>query len=160
MNGCRASLRRSESHVAGHEGPVANPRLRVQDRLNADQETEERRIKDQPGRRFDGGAAAMTHGPGSATDIVDPERRQAEAFAEAIFEDLARRHSEMPITGFIIAVPPSFLGILRDKISDDLHKRRSSKDNCGGGPKGLDKHACPRAPECPTRKPLGRISDL
>ena len=103
-----------------NEGPVANPRLKVQDRLNADQETEEKRLKDQPGRRFDGGAAAMTRGPRSAMDVDDPEKRQAEAFAEAIAGDLARRHGKMPIPGLIIAAPPAFLGILRDKMSDDL----------------------------------------
>ena len=103
-----------------NEGPVAKPRLRVQDRLDADQETEEKRLKDQPGRRFDGGAAAMARGPRSAMDVEDPQKRKAEAFAEAIVEDLIRRHGRTPISGLIIAAPPAFLGILRDKMSDEL----------------------------------------
>lgn len=104
-------------------GPVAQPDLQIDDHVEFDWDKNERMNSDRAGRRFDGGAAAVSGGQRSAMELPDLEARHAEESAEKIVEMLTDRHHREPFSGLYIAAPPAFLGVLRQKITDELRGR-------------------------------------
>ena len=75
-----------------------------------------------PGRRFDGGSAAISGTSRSAMEPTAPTVTLADAFAEHLVSTLADRPQSTPIGGLIIVAPPSFLGTIRQKMNEDLRK--------------------------------------
>ncbi len=102
---------------AGH---VAQPELQVDAYAEFDWDAEERMDSDRPGRRFDGGAAASAGGGRSAMEAPDLAAKKAEVAAEKIVDALAERHRKSPIGGLLVVSPPAVLGVLRQKITDEL----------------------------------------
>ncbi len=103
-------------------GAVAQPELQIEASLEYEPDEDAPGISARPGRRFDGGAAAASGGPRSAMETPDLDAKQAESFAEVIVAALIRRQKKAPIGGLILAAPPAFLGVLRQKMSDNLGK--------------------------------------
>jgi protein required for attachment to host cells len=59
---------------------------------------------------------------GHATSTeVSPTRHEAERFAEQIRDYVCHAHSERRFETLWMVAPPSFLGILRDKLGKVLH---------------------------------------
>lgn len=105
---------------AGH---VAQPDLQVETHADFDWDKDEMMDSDRPGRRFDGGAAAVSGGARSAMEPPDLDAKHAEESAEKIIEMLTDRNSRTPFSGLHIAAPPAFLGVLRQKITDELRSK-------------------------------------
>lgn len=108
--------------ILSNAGAVAQPELHVEESFESDLAGALAGNSAPPGRRFDGGAAAVAGGSRSAMEAPDPEAKRAELFAERIVAALARRHRRTPIKGVLLVAPPSFLGVLRQKMSADLRK--------------------------------------
>ncbi len=100
-----------------NRGAVAEPRLEIESHLDAADLPRTTEESDRPGRRFDGGAAGVSR---SAMESTDVGARQAEAFADAVVGAMARRHARHPINELTLAAPPSFLGLLRRALPEDL----------------------------------------
>ena len=82
-----------------NDGSVAQPELIVEEHFEIERD-EEAGQSDRPGRRFDGGAGATSHRQRSATE----------------------RQSKDPFGGVVLVAPPTFLGILRNRMGEDLSK--------------------------------------
>jgi protein required for attachment to host cells len=103
-------------------GDVAQPELQVDAHLQSPPRDDAVDNGGSPGRRFDGGSAAITGTSRSAMEAADPEAKQAEAFAGNLVSTLNNRHQSTPIGGLIIVAPPSFLGMIRQKMNEDLRE--------------------------------------
>ncbi|WP_170611151.1 baeRF12 domain-containing protein [Ruegeria arenilitoris] len=103
-------------------GAVAQPVLQIEKSIERPKHAGEVGNPDRPGRRFDGGAAAVSGSSRSAMEATDVEAKRAEAFAVSIVSALGERHRKNPIGGLIIAAPPNFLGILRQNMDHDLRQ--------------------------------------
>ena len=101
-------------------GQMAQPELQVEAYAEFDWDTEERMNSDRPGRRFDGGAAASAGGARSAMEAPDLAAKKAEVAAERVVDALTDRHRKSPISGLLVVAPPAVLGVLRQKITDEL----------------------------------------
>lgn len=101
-------------------GPVARAELQISETLTSDAEGEEADVTSPPGRRFDGGAAAISGGQRSAMETSDIAQKRAEEFAGKIVSHLAERHRNTPIRGMVLVAPPAFLGVLRKKMGQEL----------------------------------------
>lgn len=103
-------------------GAVAQPKLHIEESIERPRDEDETGNSARPGRRYDGGAAAVSGSSRSAMEIADTEAKYAETFAEKVVSVLDKRHHESPMGGLIIAAPPSFLGVLRRKMNDNLQQ--------------------------------------
>lgn len=103
-----------------NRGPVAQPELEVAEHLEAEDRRAEMFDADRPGRRADGGAHAASGGPRSAMETRDVGELLAVSFAETLVDHLAGLHHRSPLTGIILVAPPSFLGLLRRELKDEL----------------------------------------
>jgi protein required for attachment to host cells len=103
-----------------NDGAVAQPELIVETHFEIEEDEMVSVQTDRPGRRFDGNAAATMHGQRSAMEMPDLARRQAEGFADRLLKYLTHRQSRDPFRGVVLVAPPAFLGILRDRMDDDL----------------------------------------
>ncbi len=103
-------------------GAVAQPELHIEKSIERSKDMGNASNPDRPGRRFDGGAAAVSGSSRSAMEATDVEAKHAEAFAVAVVSALGERHRKKPIGGLIIAAPPTFIGILRQKMDQDLQQ--------------------------------------
>ena len=103
-------------------GAVAQPELQVDAHLQPPEGTSEAENGIRPGRRFDGGSAAISGTSRSAMEATDPKTKHADAFAGHLVSTLNDRHQNTLIGGLIIVAPPSFLGMIRQKMNEDLHK--------------------------------------
>ena len=101
-------------------GPVAQPELKVDAHATFEWEPEELMNSDRAGRRFDGGAAALSGGARSAMELPDLETRHLEAVAETVLGMLSDRHRQSRLGGLLIVAPPALLGILRRNMTRDL----------------------------------------
>ncbi len=104
-----------------NDGSVAQPELIVEEHFEIERD-EEAGQSDRPGRRFDGGAGATSHRQRSAMEMADPARKLAEGFADTIVQYLTERQSKDPFGGVVLVAPPTFLGILRNRMGEDLSK--------------------------------------
>ena len=75
---------------------------------------------DRAGRRFDGGAAAVSGGARSAMELPDPMAKQMEGTVKKIIQMLSDRQQESPLGGIYIVAPPTLLGLLRQKLDGEL----------------------------------------
>ena len=105
---------------AGH---VAQPDLQVDAHSEFDWDKDQMMNSDRPGRRFDGGAAAVAGGARSAMELPDLEAKHAEESAERIIETLTHRHQRSAFSGLHIVAPPAFLGVLRQKMTPELRSK-------------------------------------
>ncbi|KUJ77189.1 host attachment protein [Ruegeria profundi] len=103
-------------------GAVAHPEFHIEESIERPQDEDEAGNSARPGRRFDGGAAAASGSSRSAMEATDAEAKHAEAFAVDVVSALGERHQKKPMGGLIIAAPPSFLGILRQKMDHSLQQ--------------------------------------
>lgn len=103
-----------------NRGAVAQPDLKVERHFEVDMDDADMTPADRPGRRFDGGAAAMTTGQKSAMEAPDPARKVAEGFADEIVDYLVHRQETDPFGGILLVAPPTFLGLLRARMDDGL----------------------------------------
>lgn len=101
-------------------GPLAQPELQVAEHAEFDRDMEELMDSDRSGRRFDGGAAATSGGARSAMEMPDLEAKHLEDVAERILAALTDKHQKSPVGGLLIVAPPTFLGVMRQKMSDEL----------------------------------------
>ena len=101
-------------------GQVAAPELHVDAHVEFEWDADEKMNSDRAGRRFDGGASAVAGGARSAMEMPDLSARQAEESADRLLEVLAERHHQSPFGGLHLVAPPAFLGLLRQKMSDEL----------------------------------------
>ena len=103
-------------------GAVAQPELQVDAHLQPPPQDDAVYNGGSPGRRFDGGSAAITGTSRSAMEATDPKAKHADAFAGHLVSTLNDRHQSTPIGGLIIVAPPSFLGMIRQKMNEDLRE--------------------------------------
>lgn len=103
-------------------GPAAQPDLQIDETIENEVDEAGAGVAAPPGRRFDGGAAAMAGGARSAMEFPDTERKRNEEFAETIVAALVRRHAAGDFRSLVLVAPPAFLGGLRRKMNHDLEK--------------------------------------
>lgn len=103
-------------------GAVAQPELQVDAHLRPPPQDDAVDSGGRPGRRFDGGSAAISGTSRSAMEATDPKVKHADTFAEHLVSTLNDRHQSTPIGGLIIVASPSFLGTVRQKLNEDLRK--------------------------------------
>ena len=103
-----------------NDGAVARPELIVETHFEIGEDEMVSVQTDRPGRRFDGNAAAAMHGQRSMMEMPDTARKLAEGFADRLLQYLTHRQSRDPFGGIVLVAPPTFLGILRDRMDDDL----------------------------------------
>lgn len=101
-------------------GPAAQPELHVDDSIENELDEGSEGTAAPPGRRFDGAATAISGGSRSAMEAPDLERKRADGFAKKIVVALVHRNAKTPIGGLVLVAPPSFLGILRQKVTEEL----------------------------------------
>ena len=106
--------------IMKNTGAVANANLQISETLTNETEDSDTGFESPPGRRFDGGAAAISGGARSKMEVPDVETKRAEEFAERIVSHIAQRVRSTPIQGIVLAAPPSFLGVLRKKMTDEF----------------------------------------
>ena len=83
-------------------------------------EPDEDEEPDRPGRRFDGGSANAHYHQRSAMEGPDLDKQHAAEFAAMFADRLSHRHRSEGVRHLVIAAPPEFLGLLRDKLSDEI----------------------------------------
>ena len=101
-----------------NSGSAIRPKLDVLDHLEDGGEANE--MSDRPGRRYDGGAGSAPFRPKSAMEMPDLARQSAIAFAEKLIDHLERLQKSEPVDEMLIAAPPAFLGILRERMPPGL----------------------------------------
>jgi len=77
---------------------------------------------DRPGRRPDAGHSQTGNRVRSAMHTTDTGKVQADAFAAQIVDHLVKQHHAKPIGQLALVAPPTFLGTLRDKMSNELRQ--------------------------------------
>jgi len=103
-----------------NSGSAIKPSLEVLDRVNLPEDDRATDMSDRPGRRYDGGANGAPYRSRSAMEEPDLAREAAEAFADQITAHLTQVHRRKPIDEMLIAAPPAFLGVLRDRMPGPL----------------------------------------
>lgn len=103
-------------------GAVAQPELQVDAHLRPPPQDDAIDNGGRPGRRFDGGSAAISGTSRSAMQATEPKVKLADAFAEHLVATLIDRHQSTPIGGLIIVASPSFLGTIRQKMNGGLRE--------------------------------------
>ena len=103
-------------------GAVAQPELQVDAHLRPPPQDDAIDNGGRPGRRFDGGSAAISGTSRSAMEATDRKVTLADAFAEHLVATLIDRHQSTPIGGLIIVASPSFLGTIRQKMNGGLRE--------------------------------------
>lgn len=103
-----------------NSGSAINPSLEVLDRVKVPEDDSAAAMPDRPGRRYDGGAMGASFQSRSAMEEPDLARQASEAFADQIIAHLTKVHRRKPIVEMLIAAPPAFLGVLRDRMPGPL----------------------------------------
>lgn len=100
-------------------GSPIHPKLQMTSQIEAPAPDEDEE-PDRPGRRFDGGSANADYHQRSAMEGPDLDKQHAAEFAAMIADRLSHRHRSEGFRHLVIAAPPEFLGLLRDKMSDEI----------------------------------------
>ncbi len=74
---------------------------------------------DLPGQAFDSGGEGR-HAMAAATD---PKRHEAEVFAREVIAHIESARTRHKFDELILAAPPAFLGLLRERMSSALRQR-------------------------------------
>ena len=100
-------------------GTPIHPKLEIVEHMDAPK-PDPNEEPPHPGKRFDGGAPGAGFHSRSAMEVADPEKLQAIEFADAVVESLTSRQRGDKFKHLIIAAPPDFLGMLRDKMDEKI----------------------------------------
>lgn len=92
------------------------PALEVIERVDAEPSPRSLQESNRAGRRFDANSASASFQSRSAMDQTDPKRRSAEEFSQTVIQRLERIHEGGLQYKLLIAAPPAFLGLLRDRM--------------------------------------------
>ncbi len=75
-------------------------------------------IADKPGRSFD----RVGGGRHSMEQETDAKKQDAEAFAREITQKIEKERNERKFERLVLVAAPAFLGMLRDKLTDECEK--------------------------------------
>lgn len=113
--------------ILKNDGSEIRPKLEITEHFEPDGAPSGIQDSDRSGRRADGGSANASYQARSAMEAADPGKAQAAAFAAQIVERLVKHHSKVGIGQLVLVAPPTFLGFLRDKMSDELRQLITSE---------------------------------
>jgi protein required for attachment to host cells len=92
------------------------PTLEVIERVESEHEAGRLDGSDRAGRRFDANNAEATFQSKSAMAQTDLKKKSAEEFSDSIILRLEKVFESEPRHQLLIAAPPAFLGVLRDRM--------------------------------------------
>ncbi len=99
-----------------NSGSVLRPTLELMERVSSERETGNPDGTDRAGRRFDGHRTGASFQSKSALAQTDLKRKSAEEFSDSIVLRLEKVLESEPRYQLLIAAPPEFLGVLRDRM--------------------------------------------